>query len=217
MASPAPDTPKTDTAQDGVPPVELRTVKQGHRSKVAAGLWAVEKVAKFGIEQSGIVNTVRTALKLNQEKGFDCQSCAWPNPDKDRSIAEFCENGFKAVAYEATHKLADPEFFKKHSVEELLRHSDLWLGEQGRLSEPMVLRPGATHYEPISWADAFADPRRGSSRPCRAPTRPSSTPRAGRATRPPSSTSSSSGPSAPTTCPTARTCATSRPASRCRR
>jgi molybdopterin-dependent oxidoreductase alpha subunit len=155
MASPAPDTPKTDTAQDGVPPVELRTVRQGHRSKVAAGLWAVEKVAKFGIEQSGIVNTVRTALKLNQVKGFDCQSCAWPNPDKDRSIAEFCENGFKAVAYEATHKLADPEFFRKHSVEELLRHSDLWLGEQGRLSEPMVLRPGATHYEPISWADAF--------------------------------------------------------------
>ncbi len=155
MASPAPDTPRTDTAQDGVPPVELRKVRQGARSKVAAGLMAVEKVAEYGLAQSGIVNTVRTALKLNQEKGFDCQSCAWPNPDRDRSVAEFCENGFKAVAYEATHKLADPEFFRTHSVEEMLRHSDHWLGEQGRLSEPMVLRPGATHYEPISWDDAF--------------------------------------------------------------
>jgi molybdopterin-dependent oxidoreductase alpha subunit len=156
MDTPAPETPTDPKNEAALPPVALRTVKQKReRYKVAAGMKAIEEVAEYGIRHSGLLNTLRTAHTLNQTKGFDCQSCAWPNPDEHRSIAEFCENGFKAVTYEATHKTVGPEFFQKHSVAELLTHSDFWLGEQGRISEPMVLRPGATHYEPITWTDAF--------------------------------------------------------------
>src|SRR6185312_8870584 len=100
-------------------------------------------------------NTVRTALKLNQFDGFDCQSCAWPSPDDKRSVAEFCENGFKAVTYEATKKKVTAEFFREHSVADLATKSDFWLGDQGRLTEPMILRPGASHYEPLPWSAAF--------------------------------------------------------------
>ncbi len=155
MVSSSHEVPTNPENREAVPPVALRTVKQRKRVQVAAGLKAVEEVAEYGLAQSGLINTLRTALTLNQTKGFDCQSCAWPNPDKERSVAEFCENGFKAVTYEATRKLADREFFRKHSVEEMLQHTDYWLGDQGRISEPMVLRPGATHYEPVTWAEAF--------------------------------------------------------------
>ncbi len=101
------------------------------------------------------IKTVRTALTLNQVKGFDCQSCAWPNPDNERSVAEFCENGFKAVTYESGSKRLTRAFFRKHSVKELAEQSDHWLGHQGRLTEPMVLRPGSDHYEPIGWDETF--------------------------------------------------------------
>lgn len=95
-------------------------------------------------------------LKLNQFKGFDCPSCAWPDPDHERASTEFCENGAKALASEATQRRITRKFFAQHSVEELSRQSDYWMEQQGRLTEPMVLREGATHYEPISWDDAFA-------------------------------------------------------------
>ncbi|HVU18370.1 MAG TPA: FdhF/YdeP family oxidoreductase [Candidatus Didemnitutus sp.] len=136
-------------------PIELKKTKQRRRVKVAAGFKAIEEVVEYGIRQSGLKNTLATALKLNQTDGFDCQSCAWPNPDNERSVAEFCENGFKAVTYEATKKRLTREFFRENSIAELLRQPDHWLGHHGRLTEPMVLRPGATHYEPISWDDAF--------------------------------------------------------------
>src|SRR6185312_2344114 len=83
-------------------------------------------------------------------------SCAWPDPDAHRSAAEFCENGAKAIAWEADSRRLTPEFFAKHSIDDLARESDYWHGQQGRLTEPMVLRPGRRHYEPISWDDAFA-------------------------------------------------------------
>ena len=136
-------------------PIELKGTKQRKRFKVAAGLKAVEEVLEYGLSQSGLKNTLGTFHKLNQTTGFDCQSCAWPNPDNERSFAEFCENGFKAVTYEATTKLMTPEFFREHSVAELLAQSDHWLGHQGRITEPMVLRPGATHYTPITWDESF--------------------------------------------------------------
>ncbi len=148
-----PSTPRTATAAQ--PPVELKGTKQRRRYRVAAGLKAIEEVAEYGLGQAGLVNTVRTALTLNQTDGFDCQSCAWPNPDGERSAAEFCENGFKAVAYAATAKRLGGDFFRRHSVADLAARSDHWLGDQGRLTEPLVLRPGATHYEPIGWEDAF--------------------------------------------------------------
>jgi len=111
---------------------------------------------EYGLRQSGLVKTVRTALTLNQVKGFDCQSCAWPNPDNERSVAEFCENGFKAVTYETGSKRLTRAFFKKHSVAQLAEQSEHWLGHQGRLTEPMILRAGSEFYEPIGWAETFA-------------------------------------------------------------
>jgi molybdopterin-dependent oxidoreductase alpha subunit len=136
-------------------PVELKKLKQREPYKVAAGLKAVEEVAEYGILQAGLGNTLRTAHKINQTDGFDCQSCAWPNPDNERSVAEFCENGFKAVTYEATTKRLDQDFFRQYSVSELAERPDHWLGHQGRLTEPMVLRAGSSHYEPIEWDAAF--------------------------------------------------------------
>jgi molybdopterin-dependent oxidoreductase alpha subunit len=136
-------------------PVELKDTKQRKRYKVAAGLKAVEEVIEYGLAQSGLRNTLGTFHKLNQFDGFDCQSCAWPNPSGERSFAEFCENGFKAVTYEATTKRMTREFFRQHAVADLLEQPDHWLGHHGRIIEPMVLRPGGTHYEPIAWDAAF--------------------------------------------------------------
>ncbi|WP_373194825.1 FdhF/YdeP family oxidoreductase [Gordonia terrae] len=122
----------------------------------AAGVKAVLVSLQRGVEQMGVVRTAQTLLKLNQRNGFDCPGCAWPETPGHRKHAEFCENGAKAVAEEATRRVVDPEFFSQHSVAELLERSDYWLGQQGRITEPMVLLPGATHYTPISWNHAFA-------------------------------------------------------------
>src|SRR4051812_46990012 len=130
-------------------------LKQRKPYGTAAGFKAIAEVAEYGIRESGIRNTIRTAHKLNQTDGFDCQSCAWPNPDGERSFAEFCENGFKAVTYETSTKRVTREFFQEHSVKELAEQTEHWLGSQGRLIEPMVLRPGSEHYEPLDWNSAF--------------------------------------------------------------
>jgi molybdopterin-dependent oxidoreductase alpha subunit len=143
------------SASGAQPPIELKGTKQRRRTKIAAGMKAIEETIEYAIRQSGLANTLGTFNKLNQTDGFDCQSCAWPNPDGERSFAEFCENGFKAVTYETTTKRITPEFFQKHSVAELRTKSEHWLGHQGRITEPMVLEPGATHYRRISWGDAF--------------------------------------------------------------
>jgi molybdopterin-dependent oxidoreductase alpha subunit len=113
-----------------------------------------------GVEQMGTGRTVKTLRLLNQREGFDCPGCAWPEPreahGEKRKMAEFCENGAKAVAEEATKRRVGAEFFAKHPIEDLRVKTDYWLGQQGRITEPMVLREGATHYEPISWDDAFS-------------------------------------------------------------
>jgi molybdopterin-dependent oxidoreductase alpha subunit len=102
------------------------------------------------------VQAVRTMFRLNQHGGIDCPGCAWPDPDDERSaLGEYCENGIKAISEEATKKRITREFFARHSIQELLQRSDFEIGKEGRLTEPMVLREGATHYEPISWDDAF--------------------------------------------------------------
>ncbi len=98
---------------------------------------------------------VRALLKVNQDGGFDCPGCAWPDPE-DKSAFEFCENGAKAVAAETTTKRVTPQFFSDYSIADLRAQSDYWLEGQGRLTAPMWLREGATHYEPIAWEDAFA-------------------------------------------------------------
>ncbi|GGU75982.1 FdhF/YdeP family oxidoreductase [Lentzea flava] len=121
----------------------------------AAGIPGVLVSLDRAVEQMGVSRTVKTLRLLNQREGFDCPGCAWPEPQGHRKMAEFCENGAKAVAEEATKRRIGPEFFAEHSVESLRTKTDYWLGQQGRLTEPMVLRPGATHYAPISWDAAF--------------------------------------------------------------
>jgi formate dehydrogenase major subunit len=122
----------------------------------AAGPTAVAVSLKRSLQHMGPVRTARTLLALNQAEGFDCMSCAWPDPDPGhRHTAEFCENGAKAVAEEATKDRATPAFFAAHSIADLDSHSEMWLGQQGRITHPMVKRPGGTHYEPIGWDEAF--------------------------------------------------------------
>jgi molybdopterin-dependent oxidoreductase alpha subunit len=122
--------------------------------KVAVGIPAVMHALQISVDQMGVARTAQTLLKVNQKDGFDCPGCAWPEEDK-RHIAEFCENGAKAVAEEATIRRVGPEFFAEHSIAELYGHDDWWLGQQGRLTHPMILDEGATHYRPITWDDAL--------------------------------------------------------------
>jgi formate dehydrogenase major subunit len=126
----------------------------GAPSDHAAGLPAVVSSLRFGFREMGVARTVRTLALINQDDGFDCMGCAWPDPAK-RHHAEFCENGAKAVAEEATRLRAGRELFAQYSVAELAAQSDFWLGKRGRLTEPMHLAPGATHYVPISWDAAY--------------------------------------------------------------
>ncbi len=122
----------------------------------AAGLTAVAVSLKRAVQQMGPGRAARSLLKLNQTDGFDCQGCAWPDPDPaHRHTAEFCENGAKAVAEEATTLRVGADFFATHSLADLEAKTDYWLGKQGRITEPMVRRAGATHYTPISWDETF--------------------------------------------------------------
>ena len=123
---------------------------------VATGIPAVVSSITRTVRRMGPLDPVRTLLRLNQPDGFDCPGCAWPEPPPgDRSRAEFCESGAKAVAEEATHARADRSFFAGHSVDDLRARSDHWLGEAGRLTEPMLKAPGGTHFEPIGWSGAL--------------------------------------------------------------
>jgi molybdopterin-dependent oxidoreductase alpha subunit len=132
-----------------------RDLTVGRPERSAAGLGGVVHGLAPGLAQMGVRRSARTLLKLNQVGGFDCPGCAWPEPGPShRPHAEFCENGAKAVAEEATLRRVGPAFFAAHSVAELAERSDHWLGQQGRLTHPMVLRD--SHYAPISWDDAFA-------------------------------------------------------------
>ena len=138
------------------PPAEATPPDVGPISKIAGGMTSALTAARFAWGEMGLVRGTRTLLQLNQKQGIDCPGCAWPEPDGERSHFEFCEEGAKHVADEATRKRVTPEFFSKWSVKELASQSDLWLNQQGRLTEPMILREGASHYEAINWPDAFA-------------------------------------------------------------
>jgi molybdopterin-dependent oxidoreductase alpha subunit len=120
----------------------------------AAGLPGVQHSLSYSYAQMGAVRTLKTLRLLNQKSGFDCPGCAWPDSEH-RKLAEFCENGAKAVAEEATTRRVTRDFFAEHPLSELAVRTDYWLGQQGRLTEPMVKPAGATHYEPISWDGAY--------------------------------------------------------------
>jgi molybdopterin-dependent oxidoreductase alpha subunit len=137
------------------PPLETQGAHAARRELHAAGLPSIYETFLHTLGRTGLSRTIDTLAKLNQKDGFDCPSCAWPDPDGERKTFEFCENGAKAVASEATKERCTPEFFAQHSIAELLQHSDSWLERQGRLSHPMLLERDAQHYRPISWDAAF--------------------------------------------------------------
>ncbi|MDW5611259.1 FdhF/YdeP family oxidoreductase [Mycolicibacterium sp. D5.8-2] len=121
----------------------------------AAGVKAVMVSMRRALQQMGPVRTVAALVRLNQRHGFDCPGCAWPEEPGGRKFAEFCENGAKAVAEEATKRVVTPEFFARHTVAELDAKPEYWLSQQGRLTHPVVLRPGDDHYRPIGWDEAY--------------------------------------------------------------
>jgi len=137
-------------------PQELIDLKVTEPKDWAAGIPAVYEALKDIFEEAGAIRGLKASLKMNQKDGFDCSSCAWPDPDDDRSpIAEYCENGAKALAEEATTKKLTPEFFAQNSVADLAKLNDYQIGKKGRIAQPGYLPEGATHYQPISWEDAF--------------------------------------------------------------
>lgn len=132
-------------------------LKVGAPKTSAAGVKAVTVALDRGLSAAGVTRTVRSLLRINQHNGFDCPGCAWPESITERrSPAEFCENGAKAVAEENTTREVTPEWWAQHPIATLEDKTEYWLGSQGRITHPMIIREGDTHYTPISWAEAFS-------------------------------------------------------------
>lgn len=124
-------------------------------AKSAAGLKAIYISILQIADRMSFFKAFKVLSKLNQKQGIDCPGCAWPDPDHRSKLGEFCENGIKAIAEEAMDSVAGPSFFGKYSIEDLQNQSDYWLGQQGRLTHPMVILPNETHYKSISWEKAY--------------------------------------------------------------
>ncbi|MFK8101152.1 MAG: FdhF/YdeP family oxidoreductase [Saprospiraceae bacterium] len=139
-----------------ITPIEDEDIRITKPAKVAAGVPAVMSTLSHTLSAMNVRTCTKTLFSINQKDGFDCPGCAWPDPEERSSVGEYCENGAKAIAEEATSRRITPDFFKQHSVVELSNWSDYKLGKSGRLTVPMILKPGATHYEEISWEAAFA-------------------------------------------------------------
>ncbi|GGD11757.1 FdhF/YdeP family oxidoreductase [Hyunsoonleella pacifica] len=122
----------------------------------SAGVGGLKAATAHAVKYIKPSNILKITQNINQKGGFDCPGCAWPDPDDERSsLGEYCENGLKAMAEEMQNKLIYREFFANNSVDELASLSDFEIGKSGRLAEPMYLPKGATHYQPISWENAF--------------------------------------------------------------
>src|SRR5918995_689333 len=129
-------------------------LRVGAPERSAAGLAGVRHGLRPVLDQAGVVRGVKTLRLVNQQRGFDCPGGAWPESDKPH-LVEFCENGAKAVAEESTVRRVGADFFAAHPVSQLATRSDHWLGQQGRLAEPMLREAGTDHYRPVTWDDAF--------------------------------------------------------------
>jgi molybdopterin-dependent oxidoreductase alpha subunit len=139
-----------------VTPETFENLKSTQPQVNSVGFKSISKAIGQVSKYMNTGDALKLALKMNQKGGFDCPGCAWPDPDDERSsLGEFCENGIKAIAEEAQNKTIGVDFFEKHSVDELSCWTDFEIGKSGRLAEPMFLAEGATHYQPISWEDAF--------------------------------------------------------------
>jgi len=141
---------------DAEPPRKLGHLERSAPKDKAVGAKAVTNSLNHVHHQAGATRGAQALYRMNQKGGFDCPSCAWPDPDGERSRFEFCENGAKAIATETTKKRIGPVFFAKHSLTELAEKTDFWLNDAGRITTPMVLEQGATHYKPINWDAAIA-------------------------------------------------------------
>ncbi len=139
-----------------VAPEKLTGIKLTQPTTYAAGITGVKVAMDHAIKEMGAVRAFQTLMKMNQKNGFDCPGCAWPDPDDKRSVlGEYCENGAKALAEEATLKKVGIDFFAQHSIQEISTWSDYEIGKSGRLTHPMILKEGKNHYEKIEWQDAF--------------------------------------------------------------
>ncbi len=138
------------------PPIETEAIHIGERVEVAAGAGAIAETLQYTLEEPGLLRGAAALYRLNQFDGYDCPGCAWPDPDEHRSANEYCENGAKAIAEEATSKRIAPDFFHAWSVADLTKQSDFWLGKQGRLTAPMYLPTDGSHYQEVTWEKAFS-------------------------------------------------------------
>jgi formate dehydrogenase major subunit len=120
----------------------------------AAGIPGITHSMGPAFAEMGVGRSLKGLLAMNQKDGFDCMSCAWEDPP-DRKTFEFCENGAKALTWEATPVLVPETFWSEHSIDDLLEKTDYWLGMQGRLTDPVYKPAGKDHYEPVSWERAF--------------------------------------------------------------
>ena len=167
--------------------IDENDVEVHGQKNAAAGRDRGRRLDEAGAEQMGPTRTARTLLKLNQTDGFDCMSCAWPDPDPDhRHTAEFCENGAKAVAEEATKARVGRDFFAQHSVEDLARSHGVLARQAGPdhrarwccAPAPRTTRRSAgttpSGSSPITCAGSTAPTRRCSTPPAARPTRPRS-------------------------------------------
>jgi molybdopterin-dependent oxidoreductase alpha subunit len=146
----------TQKKTNAQPPEKLTGIQLTGIPKTSVGPTAIKSALTHIKDEVGIVKGIGLLAKINQKDGFDCPGCAWPDPDEKRAfLAEYCENGAKAISEEATKNRVSPMFFATHSIAELGALSDYELGKKGRVTHPMVLKEGATHYEEITWNDAF--------------------------------------------------------------
>lgn len=139
------------------PPEKFQDLRFDEQKTKSVGIPSIKSALEHIYEEMGIMKGVKLLKKMNQHGGFDCPGCAWPDPDEQRSkLGEFCENGVKAIAEEATDKLIGESFFAEHSVEEISEWSDYEIGKSGRIIEPLFLPKDSSHYQPISWEEAFS-------------------------------------------------------------
>ncbi len=137
-------------------PEEFSDLKKTDPKTSAVGIGSLKAVWDQVNTYMDKGDALKVMASLNQKGGFDCPGCAWPDPDDDRAtLAEYCENGMKAMAEEVQNKTIGQPFFEQYSLDELAAKTDFEIGKSGRLSEPLYLPPNGTHYQPISWDEAF--------------------------------------------------------------
>ena len=146
----------SDSVRKPIIPEKLSGIQTGKPANYAAGPQAIKKAIDHLITEMGPVRAFQAINNMNKKGGFDCPGCAWPDPDDKRSVlGEYCENGAKALAEEATLKKVTPTFFQTHSIEEMRSWTDYEIGKKGRLVSPLIIREDAKSYESISWESAF--------------------------------------------------------------